>query len=36
MRRSRPARAAPGGPEINQHRNFAVANDLIEFAKIHL
>ena len=36
MRRRHPAGAAPGRPEINEHRNFAVANNLIEFLGIHL
>ena len=36
MRRRHPAGAAPGRPEINEHRNFAVANNFIEFLGIHL
>jgi hypothetical protein len=36
MRRRHPAGAAPVCPEINEHRNLAFANDLIEFCGIHL
>jgi hypothetical protein len=35
MRRRHPAGAAPGRPEINQHGDFAVANNLVEFLCIH-
>jgi hypothetical protein len=35
MRRRHPARAAPGSPEINEHGNFAVANNLVEFLGAH-
>ncbi len=35
MRRRSSAGAAPGCPEINEHRNFAVANNFIEFLGIH-
>ena len=35
MRRRRPAGAAPGRPEINEHRDLAVANNFIEFLGIH-
>jgi hypothetical protein len=35
MRRSHPAGAAPGRPEINEHRNLAFVNDLIELLGIY-
>jgi hypothetical protein len=35
MRRRHPARAAPGRPEINEHGNFAVANNFVEFLGSH-
>ena len=35
MRRCHPARAAPGRPEINEHGNFAVANNFVEFLGAH-
>ena len=35
MRRRHPARAAPGRPEINEHGNFAVANNFVEFLGTH-
>jgi hypothetical protein len=35
MRRRLPARAAPGCPEINEHRNFAVANNFVKFLGVH-
>jgi len=36
MGRRRPARAAPGRPEINEHGNFAFANNFIEFFGTYL
>ena len=36
MRGRRSARAAPGRPEINEDRNFAVANNFVEFLGAHL
>ena len=36
MRRCRPARAAPSRPEINEHRNFAVADYFVELLGTHL
>ena len=35
MRRRYPARAAPGRPEINEHGNFAVADNFVEFLGSH-
>jgi hypothetical protein len=34
MRRSHPARTAPGRTEIDEHGNFAVANNFVEFLKL--